>query len=548
MSTGLRALEYASAILIRLFVETTGVNDFPYLGQARPEHEKLKGTVVICGGSIAGLLSARVCHNHFERVIIVEPEPWLATEEARTTQAWTQQQNRSRVVQYHSVQGQQALNLTAYRALFPHFDELAKESGIRIAASDLKLCISGRFPGAPYDEYPNGLPETCFTSRQGLETLIRRLVLDQTRYPNIEYIVGTVSEYHGDPNNSSAIQKVTVRDDNGTTDINTDLVIDCTGAFHTGIKMLKHAGYGSADPYPKGKLPLDDIKISYDPKMFYSTLELTVPPKLAKRLPIPGGIDNHPGIAMCISNAQKDCKMLYIIGADGPYRIHISPGAWGMSDLPKTIDGVKKFARSMVMDVPLPDWLFQVLDMLEEDPQVQETMTVSYVRVPPACYYRFHMATNLPSNWVALGDSVMRINPVFGTGIAKTIYGLLSLSRILRTVPSAASSSSTDSAVLPSDFSSKFFDIQRPRIESFWTSTKDADYARPTTIRVPGENVNTGSFMRWYIRRLRIVSLTDKETNSKFWHISNYLAPGIDALHPSLVLKVLWSYIKSSVA
>ena len=83
--------------------------------------------------------------------------------------------------------------------------------------------------------------------------------------------------------------------------------------------MLKNAGYGFAETYPKGKLSLEDIRISYDPKMYYSTLELTIPPALAKRLPIPGGIDSHPSIAMCLSN-RKDRKTLYLIGIDGPYR------------------------------------------------------------------------------------------------------------------------------------------------------------------------------------------------------------------------------------
>jgi hypothetical protein len=213
--------------------------------------------------------------------------------------------------------------------------------------------------------------------------------------------------------------------------------------------MLKNAGYGFAKTYPKGKLSLENIRLSYDPKMHYSTIELSIPPALAKRLPIPGGIDSHPAIAMCFGN-KNECKTLYFIGIDGPYRsklirllytkivsftshvVHISPGAWGIADLPKTIEGVIEFAHSMVMDVPLPEWIFQMLDMLNENVQVQASISVSYLRVrkyhlpllatmhslkiftAPSYYYRFHQAVNLPSNWVALGDSIMRINPVFG--------------------------------------------------------------------------------------------------------------------------------------
>ena len=101
----------------------------------------------------------------------------------------------------------------------------------------------------------------------------------------------------------------------------------------------------------------------------------------------------------------------------------------------------------------------------------------------PSYYYRFHKAVNLPSNWVALGDSIMHINPVFGyvfyllflvmlttadgcpffrLGIAKALYGVISLSNSLRTM------SSSSGGIIPPDFAAKFFSTQKTRIESFW--------------------------------------------------------------------------------
>ena len=97
---------------------------------------------------------------------------------------------------------------------------------VRIAASDSKLCFGGHFPQTPHHEYPEGLPETCFTSRQGLETLIRRLVLDSTKYPNIEYISGSATEYHADPRSPMALHKVTVSElGGGTVQLDADLVL-----------------------------------------------------------------------------------------------------------------------------------------------------------------------------------------------------------------------------------------------------------------------------------------------------------------------------------
>ena len=55
--------------------------------------------------SIAGLVTARICHDHFEKVIIVEPETWLATEEGWRPEREPKTKSRARVSQYQSPHG-----------------------------------------------------------------------------------------------------------------------------------------------------------------------------------------------------------------------------------------------------------------------------------------------------------------------------------------------------------------------------------------------------------------------------------------------------------
>ncbi|KIJ23543.1 hypothetical protein M422DRAFT_127460, partial [Sphaerobolus stellatus SS14] len=55
----------------------TVLEDLPLLRKTRDLPQRIKGTAVICGGSISGLLTARICSDHFEKVLIVEPEDWL---------------------------------------------------------------------------------------------------------------------------------------------------------------------------------------------------------------------------------------------------------------------------------------------------------------------------------------------------------------------------------------------------------------------------------------------------------------------------------------
>ena len=64
--------------------------------------------------SISGLWAARICADHFEDVLIIDPEAWLATEEGRTSVYDSKgeliesgpRHERARVQQYKSLHGQ----------------------------------------------------------------------------------------------------------------------------------------------------------------------------------------------------------------------------------------------------------------------------------------------------------------------------------------------------------------------------------------------------------------------------------------------------------
>ncbi|KAK0499761.1 hypothetical protein EDD18DRAFT_1103064 [Armillaria luteobubalina] len=84
------------------------------------------------GGSIGGLIAARVCHDHFDDVLIVEPETWLNSPDAMRVDPWNQESKRSRIVQYNSLHFLLAIGYKALSKLFPNIEEQSKGSGIRI--------------------------------------------------------------------------------------------------------------------------------------------------------------------------------------------------------------------------------------------------------------------------------------------------------------------------------------------------------------------------------------------------------------------------------
>ena len=142
---GIAIYKYVKASLKSYLVEhTTVLNDLPVLGTPR-RGKKLPGTAVICGGSyafasflnwkradgnplcsLAGLLAARICSDHFEDVLIIEPEAWLAGEEGAEliydengVPRTSQQSSRTRIVQYNSVNSELLHFFTV-----PFFEEL----------------------------------------------------------------------------------------------------------------------------------------------------------------------------------------------------------------------------------------------------------------------------------------------------------------------------------------------------------------------------------------------------------------------------------------
>ncbi|KAK0466734.1 uncharacterized protein EV420DRAFT_1505023 [Desarmillaria tabescens] len=526
------ALSLGRALRRKHLQKETCVLDLERLG-FRLASKKIKGTAVICGGSVGGLLAARVCHDHFEDVVIVEPESWLNSEDARRTDSWNQENRRSRVMQNDSFQVIMVMGYLILSKLFPNFEEECKVSGIKIGPHETRTYVSGNAPKRPHAEYGGSLPSTIYASRIGLETCLRRLVLGG-RYKNIRQIIGTVTGVSRSTSNSNLLDAVTVRTPEGPSSIETALVIDCTGPASAGLKWLRREGFGFMDSYNQDQLPLDDLKVAYDQKLQYTTLQFHITPEVATRLPgLPAPFDEC-GIIYCLAtDPEKESRCMYTNRVDRNI-IQICFSTMGECELPTNLDTAKACARSLVTEKPIPQSFFALLDALDE---VRDNMTCSKVRFIGSTHIRYEKGVNLPSNWVALGDSVMTVNPVYGHGITKAFFGAVCLNVLLQNLTE-----------IHEEFSSLFFRMQADKIIPLWNGTKVGDYWYRTTVPIPGETLSQGSWLRWYMKQLTILSFTDDQAGSALWHVRALLAPSIDALQPGLIFKVLWNFFKDSVS
>jgi hypothetical protein len=76
-----------------------------------------------------------------------------------------------------------------------------------------------------FGDKKNALPQTVHATRHGLETLLRRLLIGNKQYPNVEQVVGTVTGVITSESDPTTLKGVSVRTDDGEKTIAAALVI-----------------------------------------------------------------------------------------------------------------------------------------------------------------------------------------------------------------------------------------------------------------------------------------------------------------------------------
>ncbi|THG95163.1 hypothetical protein EW026_g6443 [Hermanssonia centrifuga] len=341
------------------------VDGLPLLGVQRGK--KIKGTAVICGGSISGLLSARVCADHFTDVLIIDPE--LA--QVERTKAST------RIAQYDSLHGYLTFVLDGMRRLWPNFDNELQKVGGHIAPGDVKPYFSGILIPAPYTEYEaksQPLPETMFIRRPQLENLLRRLVLGFRS--NVRTLVGTVRGLEAKQGPTARISAIIVRTGNGEISIkDPTMVVDCSGDSQAGFKWLKKCGY---------EMPAD-VRLEYDQKLYYVTITFSVSEDMKKSMPIPGGYE-QAGWLYTFVPQPKLTSAGFVLGKMDNDTMQLCCGGWGDVNLPLEADDIESPVRGESLDSgAFGRWYLDVfIDAAMKDSELASVMWhVRMLKAPP---------------------------------------------------------------------------------------------------------------------------------------------------------------------
>ncbi|KAG9047423.1 hypothetical protein FS837_002279 [Tulasnella sp. UAMH 9824] len=492
------------------------------------EGGKIPGRVVICGGSVGGLLAAAVCADHFDSVLVVESEAWAnehgsevpEEREYRTTGDGYPAiiPRRARIMQYYVANFLQTpVHMTLSR-LFPNLSEQLDHFDLAptLAVMRLKFRYGGIYSEDPYTDMSvkEGVPLTFNISREATETLIRRSVKHSR--PNVTIKTGTVT---GFTRNGNRLGGVTVRTEAGDREERGDFIIDATGPTQLAFnKALKTAGFPVSP----------DLRVEYNPNMKYTTGVWTLPDHVRANWPVPGGYEIGVILKMTPDVKAGESRAFYLVTIERNQML-LTTGGWDAPKAAYSMAEARAYVQSLDGQEHLPDWIWTLFDLLEEH-EAECTPFYSEAKVGPLNYIQWQKAQDLPPNFIAVGDAIMKLNPVYAQGITKICVDITTLDAVLRRILSGLP--------LP-NISKLFFEREAPRVAGLWDGTRANDYGWNTTIPAKGEDLSYGAFMRKWGRDCILLGREDPSIHAIWWSVNMMVAPGTDLFSPRIVVKMM---------
>lgn len=352
-------------------------------GATRPENRH----AVVLGGSLAGLLAARVLSDHFEHVTLIERDVYPDTPETRRG-----------IPQANHVHGLLLRGRQVLEELFPGLqdDMIAEGAPLLDMANDISWYTRAGWG----IRFPSDFKVLAFT-RPLLDFHVRGRIADN---PRIEIMDNTEVLRLLPDSVENRVSGVLVCPRAGDADrriakaITADLVVDATGRASRAPRWLTDLGYEAPEEI------VVNAHLGYASRLY--------------RIP-----DNFNGDWTCayVQSAPPERKRGAILFRVEGNRWLVTLIGGGREYPPSDEAGFLEFARNLPVST--------IYDAMRSAEPITPIKTH---RATENRLRRFERAKRLPDNFLLLGDAVCAFNPVYGQGMTIASLGAVTLGECLR--------------------------------------------------------------------------------------------------------------------
>jgi 2-polyprenyl-6-methoxyphenol hydroxylase-like FAD-dependent oxidoreductase len=444
---------------------------------ARPSATPATGErAIVIGGSIAGLLAARVLADHYAEIVVLERDelPERATPRKGTPHA-------------PHPHGLLARGLQILEQLFPGFSEALAAQGAK--PGDIGLEVAVEANGRRFARAALGVSGVG-ASRLLLESELRRRV---RAWPGvrIEPGISVLAPTH----EAGRVTGVRAQRTDGTATDQTwpaALVVDCTGRGSRSPAWLRDWGY---EPPAEERVT---IGLAYTSAYF-------------RREP-----EAEYEVNAVIGAATPALPRPYILIAQEPDeqgrpRWVAGLGGYAGDHVETTLEAMRRRAE----DLGSPE----IAAVTKNAELIGPVITYNFPHSQRRYYERMR---KLPTGFLVMGDALASFNPIYGQGM---------------TVAACEASALRDTLAGPRDrMAARFFAAAGKIIDVPWQIAVGGDLALP---QVPGPRPLPVRLINAYIGRVQQAAVDDPMVAAAFVKVMHLLAPPPSLMTPSLMWRVL---------
>ncbi|NUM48369.1 MAG: FAD-dependent monooxygenase [Anaerolineales bacterium] len=435
----------------------------------------LHNHAIVIGGSMAGLLAARVLSDHFNRVTILERDTVSPEPESRKGQPQTQH-----------LHGLLATGLQVMTRYFPDLPKALLDGGAMMG--DFAGVMNWYSYGGYRKQFEMGVNATTM-SRPLLESLVRARVV---ALPNVTLMDNTAVKQlltTPDRNQVTGVE-VEARGNGQTTQLLANLVVDVSGRGSRSPQWLEALGFEAP--------PTSEVKVDVG----YAT-------RTYRRNPAdPRG----KTWTLITPEAPKETRFGGMFPIEGDRWI-VSLGGWAGDHAPTDPEGFLAFARSL----PAPD-------IYETICRAEPLSDITPFRFPLSLRRHYEKLTRFPKGYLVLGDAISSFNPTYGQGMTSAALQTRELEKLL-----AKNTPLENLAITFFKQASKVIDIP-------WQLAVGEDFRFPATT---GPKPAGTDLINRYVEKVHRATLHDEVVGMAFLKVMNLMAPPPSLFHPRILWRVL---------